>query len=419
MTEKQTKATPQKKRKSFWLLIFVWLCALVCVGLSIGKKSSQTAANVTPETLQTGKDSSLGAPLQMLTLRGGAKAVTAGSAGFYYAGNDAANTILYYDEAMQTSVPLCNRPDCPHNGTDCTAYVENGVNRLFMNAQRDTLFLRENQPHQDNSGESYPGQFLYRMNPDGSERTQILRIADCWLGNTFAGNEQYLYFLTDFYDAETDMDRFELNRLDYHTGEHRVLTSFDQWTNLIGAYDQTLLLELSNGQDMIAATEADIVQYDLSSGEQTPVFHYTMKKPLDAHTIVYADDATLYIVEPNGEKTAKLTRRDLCSESEKIVTEKMSYFGYHDNDCFEAFFAENQMLLISMEDGNQKMFAVNVQTGEETEITLSTMTEVGSVCYPVLGSTQKNFVCQVDASEYAVIAKADYLNSIDNKIVLG
>lgn len=432
----------RQNRAKKWCVGF--LCVLLVVGALLfavvtSNRNIPDEMQSTEQDISTAENETKNGALQMLTLRRGAIDVTAGKEGFYYAGYHPIHTIQYYDEKSQTMIPLCNRPECAHNNSECTAYVANEGYTLFMNAAKDALFLMEQENFSDETNETYPGQNLYRIEPDGSNRTRILHLKNRDLKRTFAGDERYLYFITTFYNEESGTDCYELNRLDYGTGTHVKLETFEKQTKLIGAFDQTILLEQDNGRDIIAATETDILQYDLNHKEVSSILHYNIEDPVGAHTIAYADGENLYTVVPNGEKTAKLTQQDLRSGETSVVTEELPFYGYHGDGVYDAFFADGKMVIESAEEGKQKVFAVDLQTGEGKEITLATTTGIGPWCYQLCGSTQENYLCMVDtverqgdlikpdgtketvafyAPKYAVIHKDDYINSVQNIIEL-
>ena len=49
--------------------------------------------------------------------------VAAGAQGVYYLGANAPNVVYYFDEASGRSVPLCARPECPHELGGVPTYV--------------------------------------------------------------------------------------------------------------------------------------------------------------------------------------------------------------------------------------------------------------------------------------------------------
>jgi hypothetical protein len=72
--------------------------------------------------------------------------------------------IYYADNQSNQILPLCARPDCMHNGSDCNAHLYLGGDITYSGGY---LYAME--------GEGFPSEFthLIRMNPDGSGRVVI------------------------------------------------------------------------------------------------------------------------------------------------------------------------------------------------------------------------------------------------------
>lgn len=83
--------------------------------------------------------------------------------GFYYS----VGNILYYADRQTPSqwVPVCDRPDCSHNGTDCKAYLAND-GRFVLKDDR-IYFCDSNATYQPDSA---AGTVLVSMALDGSDR---------------------------------------------------------------------------------------------------------------------------------------------------------------------------------------------------------------------------------------------------------
>ena len=74
--------------------------------------------------------------------------------------------LLYADHGSDTFVKLCGRPDCGHTGADCNAYF-----RYCHNICYDDGYLY--------AVEAAGGRArLYRMNPDGTDRTEVISSDD-------------------------------------------------------------------------------------------------------------------------------------------------------------------------------------------------------------------------------------------------
>lgn len=74
--------------------------------------------------------------------------------------------ILYADHGSDTLIKLCGRPDCTHDTTDCNAYVENGKGLAWHDGYLYAV-------SEGNSTVDESECVLLRMDPDGSNRTEI------------------------------------------------------------------------------------------------------------------------------------------------------------------------------------------------------------------------------------------------------
>ena len=72
--------------------------------------------------------------------------------------------ILYMDHGSDTVMKLCGRPDCPHNTTDCNAFVEDAQAIHFYNGY--LYILGAGATMAENGKETYWSSKLIRMNPD-------------------------------------------------------------------------------------------------------------------------------------------------------------------------------------------------------------------------------------------------------------
>lgn len=131
--------------------------------------------------------------------------------------------ILYMDHGSDTLIKLCGRPDCPHNTTDCNAFVDGAQ---FVHFYNGYLYILASAPTLTEDGENYYWtNSLIRMDPDGTNRvelfdfTQFVReqgadFADC----SFAEDYCYIGALTWETDPDTPVttnwDATYLYRLD-------------------------------------------------------------------------------------------------------------------------------------------------------------------------------------------------------------
>ena len=84
--------------------------------------------------------------------------------------------ILYMDRGSDTVIKLCGRPDCPHDTTDCNAFVDNADSMCFYNGY---LYVLTNGPVMAEDGkEIYQEAKLIRMAPDGTQRVELFNFTE-------------------------------------------------------------------------------------------------------------------------------------------------------------------------------------------------------------------------------------------------
>ena len=79
--------------------------------------------------------------------------------------------ILYMDHGSDTVIKLCGRPDCPHNTTDCNAFVKDAQYLRFYNGY--LYILASGATMTEDGKEIYWSSRLIRMNPDGTNRVEL------------------------------------------------------------------------------------------------------------------------------------------------------------------------------------------------------------------------------------------------------
>ena len=87
--------------------------------------------------------------------------------------------ILYMDHGSDTVIKLCGRPDCPHNTTDCNAFIDGAQAVHFYNGylyviSSGSIMTEDNQ----GDAEIYWATKLWRMDPDGINRVELFNFTD-------------------------------------------------------------------------------------------------------------------------------------------------------------------------------------------------------------------------------------------------
>lgn len=367
--------------------------------------------------------------------------VAAGAQGVYYLGVSAPNTVYYYDETSGQSVPLCARPECPHTDDSCTAWAP-GLLYLLLDEQNESQPLYLYSSTEDPSGEQYPTVRLYRMSANGADRTLCMEYQNGLVDLQMAASDDFVYFLSSEVDPATQSSVKCLYQASLSDGKLEKLQQYDQPTILLGAYDQKLVLEHNN--DSYLSAVADVFELDVSTGQETQLFHYEASGEMSGdynpapHSVAFSHGQYLYILEPSGERTAQLSRRDLRSGEEEMVAESVPYYGSQvaEDGCF----LDGKLLLTCSEkiaDGmSGSTFAIDLTNGSCQEVTLH---DGYGVPYEVAGETEQHFIIPLGeslrtakvtgptgveetssyyATDFYLLKKADYYASADNRTPL-
>lgn len=367
--------------------------------------------------------------------------VAAGAQGVYYLGVSAPNTVYYYDETSGQSVPLCARPECPHTDDSCTAWAP-GLLYLLLDEQNESQPLYLYSSTEDPSGEQYPTVRLYRMSANGADRTLCMEYQNGLVDLQMAASDDFVYFLSSEVDPATQSSVKCLYQASLSDGKLEKLQQYDQPTILLGAYDQKLVLEHNN--DSYLSAVADVFELDVSTGQETQLFHYEASGEMSddynpaPHSVAFSHGQYLYILEPSGERTAQLSRRDLRSGEEEMVAESVPYYGSQvaEDGCF----LDGKLLLTCSEkiaDGmSGSTFAIDLTNGSCQEVALH---DGYGVPYEVAGETEQHFIIPLGeslrtakvtgptgveetssyyATDFYLLKKADYYASADNRTPL-
>lgn len=376
--------------------------------------------------------------LVLTTRKGGALDVVAIPSGAYFASASSANTIAFYDDASDTIVPLCNRPECQHNAADCTAFVETSIYNLFVNSKQDKLFL--NYTLNPAAGTDYSASSIYSMDLNGGNRREVFRLSRGTMYRDFAFDGNTMYFF--YKDVDDNGSAFyNLVQLDYQTGEHIVLDVFHERMKLVGAFDDFLILESYNGT--LTEFGAELYTYNIDTKEKTPVYSYSSQSINDNNAWAVADGAILYTLTSNGDETATLQSIDLRTGAETTLANAVPYFGTHSSDMHGAEFADGYMFIESLQPptGDElwprtELHAVSLSDGSSQRIDL---VHEANQPYMFMYATQNNYIAYVGTNERTVsfantdgttsymsvcmstfkaINKEDFLNSVDTGVPL-
>lgn len=149
---------------------------------------------------------------------------TEGKGGYYYNIYGTASSLMFYDTNAGVSIPVCNQPNCSHEGSECNAFLGYLSSVEFIQYYDGNLYLFGHDGMDDGQVE------LYRVSADGSTRGKIGTIftvkGDSVTYNA-AIHRGYAYATLN--GAGTDKRTVEVHRLSLSgDGESEVVYTFDE-----------------------------------------------------------------------------------------------------------------------------------------------------------------------------------------------
>lgn len=151
-----------------------------------------------------------------------------------------ADYIMYLDYSTGKTDYLCSDPECHHSSYSCTSRVENSSDCILLTTANEDCLLLFDVHHG----------ILKRMEPDGSNREEILRIADHKLnyyeenGIQSYGDKIYMImYVVDSADDAHPRGYQDLIEIDVNNAAYRVVMSVGSSCRICGGYGTKLLLE--------------------------------------------------------------------------------------------------------------------------------------------------------------------------------
>ena len=156
--------------------------ALSGCGVNHEFKSPEYYADL-PDTYVEGADY----PYSFLVGSGG-PFITPADGGYYFL---AGNYLCFLDGETLDAVPVCNRPDCRHNDTDCNAYFDVGWMPFIQAYEGDLFISTQTSTNGEMSAE------LYVVDPDTCKREKICKIPHAFGSNywQYMLHRGYLYIV--------------------------------------------------------------------------------------------------------------------------------------------------------------------------------------------------------------------------------
>ncbi len=338
--------------------------------------------------------------------------------------------IMYIDYATRKEVFLCNNVGCKHNTEACTAVIldeymlehslffHNGKLYLLEKAYDD-----EGSMSYDTFSEEYSGfvsvgeednsQFLYCMNPDGTDRKKVLEFEKgISIGDHVLEDDSGLYIIEKKIKTQGSKVKYavatekKLVRIDDISGKKEIACDlmFDypkktSWS-VIGCFDFYLVMEayvmehpLSEKEEMKAFKDSDYdremskkskMEYavvDITTGKMKKICSFSNEK-----TNSCAQKGRFLYVIVDGDK--KIKQFDLVSGKESILAEI-------DNAVYCEIF-DGKLKCSPWDENSKSCCFINLESGKVEKKTLNLTTK--SLGWPLefKGETEQYFLVVYD-----------------------
>lgn len=358
--------------------------------------------------------------------QGGAKDIerlgAATDEGFYCLDGYNNNLLLcYIDYSQNKEIVLCNRPECTHSDSSCTAYslVEQVSMAPAVFAYQDSLLLI--QPRAGSN--SLP--HLSAANLDGTDYRELCSFPanDVLDGRLFAQGDDVYLICEEVTEGKSADPIHKLLCVDRTTGKSEILHEFDPSTATIfieDAYGEHLILEA-----IATDGKRSLLSYNVSTKEfSEPVF-----QSLDTSEIALTADGKSYTVDTIKKE---IVQTDLASGAKKEI-------GYDDLQAeveghftmgpllfhaFDSWFRLDFINTADSSDAQDTSFLMNFETGEFRKNDLLMPYNGENIL--ILDRRADQLLVQADwyveesgpapqvEARYALLTKNDYLNSEPN-----
>lgn len=289
------------------------ICA-AALGLALAFTGCQTAdapaASSAPSTA---------GGISLVTSYIGATSLAANDSGLYQiqANPQEGSNILYTDFASGQTVYLCSRPECMHGDDTCASWFPFATGSLFQDAGAQYLFCVGSADPLSETAET-----IWRMCADGQEREAFYECAAYEsLTDAIAAGGDFLYFTTRTVDPETQQIEKTIYKANIYDKTVSPLTTCGNADWLMSAFDDQLVLQLSEEDD----SGVQYVTLDVNDGTKTTV--YTASFAQDGRVRTFPHGEELYILRPVSDAQADLSRLHIPTGQTQELAQGLAYFG--------------------------------------------------------------------------------------------
>ncbi len=328
-------------KKITWIILLgVLLLALAsCSG---GEETIAQAEVIDVNTAQASETFVPGEDVQLQWNDSGsvmAQCCTATEEGYYFLDGQLNSKIYYHDFATDTTVPLCNRPDCSHDSPECNASMAQlGMFIYHMKFYDGNLYVFGGTMGKD------PREMVCRISADGTTRGMVATLRVMSAQDTLSKvliHRGYLYYAPPGPDA-TQQGTSELYRVSLGGGgEPELLQTFDRQygSNLsITAYGNYLYVGHRYYLDgEMNEQKMNIYRYDIHTGEQEFLLETTGRQFLvKENSLFYVtmEGVMVYDLETGAQREIlKMGQPSLVLDGDRLYCDNRFYlYWYCDRD---------------------------------------------------------------------------------------
>jgi len=263
--------------------------------------------------------------------------------------------ILFLDYSLMKQYPLCNKPNCDHGGSYCNSFLGGGLDTGFMFVYNNTLYILYNNE-------------LISMNPDGTNRSVVLKVPDKYKANSLIYADHQFIIEASVYTApkegeqhshpkwiflKINLDKKEINELgSWEIPEENTNNEINE--SLLGTYNGYAYYRRAQaGEPLASATQESydkslntakngIVKINIQNGTRDNVLTDTYAKEVDylqllGNCIYYhsRQDKAMYEINLNNNSNkAVINNLNGYCGSTTILDGKLIYYIYYNESDF-------------------------------------------------------------------------------------
>lgn len=321
--------------------------------------------------------------------------------------------ISFIDYGTKVEVPLCNQPQCKHDNERCAAMLyAYPVIQSKIFTMDNSVFVLSTKEMKTQGNENADGlagvsdvMALYRMNADGTDRTEILEISEAYqLGNELAAGAGCIFLSAVKSTADSRVAQPVLLKIDVNRKSIEELPFQGQ---PCGVYDGKIVISKTGYGDLSGLSDAETIAA-IRNSKNTIATYDPATGELRDHASIPANDIILSFVYENrliyssGENSIFYLNLD-TNESGVLTKSLPGRFSLVSQ-------ADGQMVC-SFDDGaeinakTKSCLKISCNTGETVPFTLYTRQSVNLHPVAILADAGNDYLVQSD-----IIEKEEYVS---------